>query len=121
MKKDEIIKQLIKELLNSCKASAQKRLKNGRKECGIMTLTINDILELKKKQNNKCIYTGQELNWKQNTINKASIDRIDSNKGYVKNNIQLVSHLINQAKSDLKHNEFLLLITPLKLSDEQLK
>jgi len=33
----------------------------------------------------------------------------------------MVAHLINQAKSDLKHNEFLLLITPLKLSDEQLK
>ena len=38
---------------------------------------------------------------------KASIDRIDSSKGYIKNNIQLVGWIVNQAKSDLSNKEFI--------------
>jgi hypothetical protein len=35
----------------------------------------------------------------------VSVDRIDSNKGYLKDNVQLVCMVINQMKSDLNLDE----------------
>lgn len=109
-KENHTIKQVIQEMITSARNSAFKREKNGRKSCGIITITVKDILDLKEKQNNKCIYSGRELIWKRNDNNKASIDRINSNKGYTKDNIQLVNKLANQAKSNLTHKEFLKLV-----------
>jgi hypothetical protein len=44
---------------------------------------------------------------KRNNINyNISIDRIDSNKDYLKNNIQLVCATLNQLKTDLKNEHF---------------
>ena len=44
----------------------------------------------------------------QHIINKfnISVDRIDSNKDYSKDNIQLVGAIINRIKSDLSNDEF---------------
>ena len=36
-----------------------------------------------------------------------SIDRIDSNLGYTKDNIQLVGAIINQIKTDMSNDEFI--------------
>jgi hypothetical protein len=43
-------------------------------------------------------------------FNFASLDRIDSNKGYIKNNIQWVVQAVNLAKQAYFHDQFLLLI-----------
>ena len=76
------------------------------------------IYELYKKQNGKCAYTGKQLTairyavrGNQHIINKwnVSIDRIDSNKGYTKDNIQLVCAIVNRMKTDLSDTEFLTL------------
>jgi len=39
--------------------------------------------------------------------NKLSIDRIDSSKGYVEGNIQLVCRAVNYAKHALSQQEFI--------------
>lgn len=83
------------------------RAKRGRVECGINTITIADVLEILEKQDNKCVYTGKDFVWEYSNNYKPSIDRIDSTKGYTKDNIQLVCVIANQAKSDLTHTEFL--------------
>ena len=103
-------KQFINSLLNSCKHSSKKRLKNKRYESSIFNITYKDILELIEKQNNKCIYTGIELVYKPCNNYKLSIDRIDSSKGYIKENIQLVGWIVNQAKSNLNEEVFLNMI-----------
>ena len=36
----------------------------------------------------------------------ASLDRVDSSKGYIKNNIRWVHRLVNQIKWDLKERQF---------------
>lgn len=36
----------------------------------------------------------------------ASLDRIDSNKGYVEGNVQLICMMLNLGKSDSEHDEF---------------
>jgi len=78
----------------------------------------NFIIELLEKQNFRCRYSGELLDIKKmgsddNFINKnsLSIDRIDSTKGYTKDNIVLVTSFVNSIKSDFSENNFLGLIT----------
>ena len=100
--------QIINYLLTSCKHNSIKREKRGR-NCKF-ELTKKNIYDLISKQNNKCVYTDNELIWEYNHPHKVSIDRIDSNKGYNIDNIQLVIHITNQAKSDLTEKDFLQMI-----------
>jgi hypothetical protein len=104
------IEQMINDMVVSSKHAARKRKERGRLNCGIHTITTDDVLKIKDLQNNKCVYTGQELIWEYNHNYKASIDRIDSNRGYIPDNIQLVSQIANQAKSNMDEEEFLHLI-----------
>lgn len=101
------IEQQMKMMLKTTLYSSKRRKLKGRKECGINNLTIEDIVFLKDKQNNKCVYSGEELIWETNNIYKASIDRIDSEKGYTLDNVQLVCLIVNQMKSNLNEKEFL--------------
>jgi hypothetical protein len=61
---------------------------------------------------NKCIYTGVDLvlpKWKgiNNPLYTASIDRIDSTKGYVRGNIQYISITSNHAKNSMSHEQMI--------------
>jgi len=52
-------------------------------------------------------------------VNKynISIDRIDSSKGYTKDNIQLVGSIINIMKNDIKEEDFLLFVSSITFVD----
>lgn len=109
IKDSDVIKK-IKTLFQSCKASSRRRNSSLRVECTEFNLTQDDILKLKDKQNNRCAYSGRFLTWTPHSPNKASIDRIDSDKGYIPDNIQLTCFLVNQAKSNLTEEQFLEMI-----------
>lgn len=78
-------------------------------ECSI------DLIDLKnqwEKQKGICPYTGWTLVAPETTQTKllktpdrASLDRIDSSKGYVQGNIQFVSLIAQYAKNDWHENE----------------
>lgn len=73
------------------------------------TITNEDLINQYNKQNGCCIYTGIPLDII-NVIRKnsnASIDRKDSNEGYVKNNIQWVYKPINIMKNNYSEEEFI--------------
>jgi hypothetical protein len=73
-------------------------------------ITLEDLLEQWEKQKGVCIYSGVELNHPMDggdNLNKASLDRIDSNKGYVKGNIHFISIACNYAKNNMTHEEML--------------
>lgn len=80
-----------------------RRAKN-KKRNKALEITIDDLKELWNKQNGICPYTGWELILPKCKIRKspkvASLDRIDSSKGYVVGNIQYVSVMVNYAKHD---------------------
>lgn len=82
-------------LLNAAKARSKK---NGL----TFDLTIDDI-----KFPEYCPILGikLEFNEKYCKDNSYSIDRIDSNKGYVKGNVQIISHKANTMKSNANLNE----------------
>lgn len=71
---------------------------------------INDLLI---KQNNKCKYSNIMLDFKTGSDNLTfnpntlSIDRIDSNLGYIKENVVLVTAIVNLMKNGLSESEFL--------------
>lgn len=83
--------------------------RNCKKRFKEFNLTIEDLKEQWDLQNHICPYTGFNLflykykpGHKTNIIyeHRASIDRIDSNLGYVKGNIEFISLPINYLKSN---------------------
>lgn len=84
--------------------------KRGAKDRNIpFKLTKEDIENLCINSNGKCALSGLPLTSERNNPMKASVDRIDSNKGYTKNNVQLVGAMVNTAKNDLTTDMFVLM------------
>lgn len=73
------------------------------------------IWELFIKQNKKCALSGVDIcfvrNFRNNKEQTASLDRIDSSKGYTKNNIQWVHKKINFMKQALEDDQFIFFCT----------
>lgn len=86
-------------------------LRNARRRKKEFSLTLLDLDEQWKKQHGLCPYSGIKLMIATHTKNhnnpiyNASLDRIDSSKGYIKGNIQFVSTCLNYMKNTLSHNE----------------
>ena len=82
-----------------------KRARNSKKN---LEVEIDDLKSIWIKQNGKCPYTGWELilpNHKsRKTPQTASMDRIDSSKGYTKDNILFVCVMANLAKNDFEED-----------------
>lgn len=105
---DGFIKNLFKDVRN-----------NAKKRNIQVQITIKDITDLYTKQNGQCALTGipmtfqatERTNNSEHILNKwnISVDRIDSKKGYIKDNIQLVCAIINRMKTTMTVNELLLL------------
>lgn len=74
-------------------------------------LDLDYLRELWNNQNGVCPYTKIKLTLnthrKQNKDFRysASLDRIDSNKGYIKGNVQFISTAINYMKSTMSDEE----------------
>ena len=64
-------------------------------------LTIEYLWNLYITQNRKCAITGSELP----NILEASLDRIDSSKGYIEGNVQWVTVQANKCKHILSMSE----------------
>lgn len=74
-------------------------------------LTLQDLKDIWESQNGMCPYTGFALElrtYKKKTFNRlkqASLDRIDSSKGYIKDNVEIVALPINYLKSSFSKEE----------------
>ncbi len=90
-----------------------KMVQNRIKRHPDFNLTILDIKEQWEKQKGICPYSGVQLSLRKlnekrtDLIYEASIDRIDSSKGYIVGNIQFVSIPINYMKSTMNHEQML--------------
>jgi hypothetical protein len=75
---------------------------------------VQDIEDLYEQQDKKCILSGWPICFNERrqragktNLGQASVDRIDSSKGYTKDNIQIVHKDINSAKSDRSDKYFI--------------
>jgi len=71
----------------------------------LFKITIEDIWKLFLKQNRKCAFSGRILYFGDNQT--ASLDRIDSSKGYTLDNIQWVHTDINIMKNNYSDEYFI--------------
>lgn len=67
-------------------------------------LTREYLIELWNKQEGKCARSGVPMQIESGTREnknpyRASLDRIDNNKGYIKGNVRFTTHWVNNAKS----------------------
>ena len=93
-----------------------RRIRDRDTNCNI---TLEDMLEVWNKQEGKCVYSKVKLEpsktkQSNNQIYTLSVDRIDSSKGYIKDNIQFISIAMNHMKNSMTHQETLQLIEILK-------
>jgi len=82
-------------------------LRNGKQ----FNLSAKFLCNLYKKQNGKCALSGLKIifapRWNRLSEQTASLDRIDSKKGYTKNNVQWVHKDINFMKQEYPQDLFL--------------
>ena len=91
----------LNQMLSQVKSRA-KRHKKG------FNINLDYLINLWQSQNGRCNLTNLKMTTGIGTKNsKVSVDRINSKKGYVKGNCQLVRSDINVAKSDLAQKEFI--------------
>lgn len=86
-------------------------IKKGAKTRGHQfDLTFEDIWLLFLKQNKRCALSGVEINFSHNTRREdmtASLDRIDSTKGYCLDNVQWVHKDVNLMKQKFSQEYFI--------------
>lgn len=75
-------------------------------------INLDDVADLMEKQNSKCALSNlnivfPEYGTPSDGSMLASIDRINSKKGYIRGNIQLVEKRINMMKQSLSQEEFI--------------
>jgi len=102
------------------------RVERNAKKRGIdVEVTPKDLWQQWIKQGGICPYTGIKLTLPKGVTkrdnknsNLASLDRIDSTKGYVKDNVQWVYKPIQTMKWNLTHNEFVSLCRKVVIHNE---
>jgi CRISPR/Cas system Type II protein with McrA/HNH and RuvC-like nuclease domain len=67
---------------------------------------VDYLMYLYHKQQGVCVYTGDSLALQSGLYNTLSVDRIDSSKGYIKDNVCLVTWRVNNCKQDLSLKDF---------------
>lgn len=88
-------------------------------------INIEYAWELFVKQKGRCAISGLPIKfWKKNSSNEdkkeqtASLDRIDSSKGYVNDNIQWIHKHVNTIKMDFTQQDFIELCKTITLYQE---
>ena len=76
----------------------------------IFDITLDVMWSKLEKQNHKCALSGVQIEFGKMTSKiptTASLDRIDSNRGYTVDNIQWVHKWINKMKMHLDESQFI--------------
>lgn len=92
------------------------RCKRSDKEYLVCDISIAEAYEIYLRQSKKCVYTGWDLSFgetirvdgKVKIIKRtASLDRIDSSKGYTNSNVQWIHKHVNSMKNSYSEEYFL--------------
>jgi len=82
-------------------------IQNNAAKRGIFVgITIDDAWDVFVLQDGKCALTGWDITLGSSLYQTASLDRIDSSKGYERGNIQWLHKNVNRAKNTLSQSGF---------------
>jgi hypothetical protein len=84
----------------------QNAKKSAIKRNNEFDLIVEDIVNCWNNQYQICAYSGIEMTLEANQLNTVSIERIDSNIGYTKENTILICQAINRMKSNFDYADF---------------
>ena len=70
-------------------------------------ITFEYLADLLIEQDFKCALTGWDIEAMKVQVNTASLDRIDSLKGYIEGNVQWVHKMVNMSKQSYTQEEFI--------------
>jgi hypothetical protein len=76
----------------------------------IFDIDYEYVLKIYNNQKGKCRYTKQIMTFQLGNgkiATNLSLDRINSNKGYIKGNVQLVCNIVNLMKTNSKEEDFI--------------
>lgn len=106
-----------KELISNIKSAIRRNKKTNRK-VHVLDITYTDLIELYEKQQGRCYWTGIRLDQSYNKINYhplgISVDRLDNDKGYLKDNLVLTIRLLNLGKNQYDAENFFEIIDILR-------
>jgi hypothetical protein len=74
-------------------------------------ITFEYLADLLIEQDFKCSLTGWDIDAMESNNNTASLDRIDSSKGYIEGNVQWVHKMVNMSKQQYTQEEFINMCT----------
>ena len=100
---NKIFKKKIHNMFNKIKSRKYK-----------VSININDILNKLQKCNMICNLSGVKMTYVKNNWNIISIDRIDSNKDYSIDNIQIICWVLNCAKNEFNNDNIKQIIKHIK-------
>lgn len=99
-----------KGLISNIKSAIRRNKKTNRK-VHILDITYTDLIELYEKQQGRCYWTGIRLDQSYNKINYhplgISVDRLDNDEGYLKDNLVLTVRLFNLGKNRYDAEKFI--------------
>ena len=98
------LRRFVAKKLSNVRSRAFKQKDANKKKVDI---TIDFLVDLYHKQNGQCAITKHKMTKEFNCLYGMSVDRIDSSKGYLKDNVQLVCQAINFAKNSFTNEQIL--------------
>jgi hypothetical protein len=96
------------ELIVTCRRILRDSRKSARRKHLAIDIDLNFLLFLWEKQRGKCSYTSKEMilnKNKKSSPESASLDRINSGKGYVKDNVEFICLFVNLGKKEFHKEE----------------
>jgi hypothetical protein len=82
--------------------------KSARERKIVFDVSMGYLWELFEKQNSMCVLSGLKIKLDKQCIDvTASLDRIDSSKGYIEGNVQWVHKDVNKMKQDYSDDYFI--------------
>lgn len=82
-------------LLRHARGSAKERLENGRINASIFEINLDDLISTCNKQKGLCYYSNYPMTFSTLSDFMCSIERLDTDKGYTKDNTVLVIKELN--------------------------
>lgn len=106
----------LQRLLHNSKHNSKHRSKT-REIAGIFYLTLQDLLDIYNYQNGLCYYSKVQLNFKVKSDWQCSIERLNPDIGYIKENVALIALEFNTA-SQMSSEKFSELIKLLNINQQ---